>query len=176
MFSRPWDIASTQKLKDLVAKGLSFGCIALEMKMTRNAIIGKAHRIGLKGRKPVVVQPRPKPEKVKKEPVAKRVRAPKKPPLILKSLAANRIAPNIDLIGKADDFTSMGVKISHLEWNDGKPANCRAILRGTGRDAVYCGKDNKHGSSYCEHHTQRFCAGMYQPRSYAFVKLDTISK
>jgi len=169
-----WNQTDIQRLKELHAEGKSFGQIADIFKMTRNAVIGKAHRLGLKGNKPKTVLPsRP----TQKKPVkSSSPRQPKKPPLIFRSVDANRVAPSIDLITKADDAVSMGVKLSKLEWADGKPSNCRAVLRGQGRDVVYCGKANVGGSSYCQHHTERFYAPRYHRPHVSAAKPVIASK
>lgn len=149
---KPWPQADTDMLVGLNADGWSYGAIAVKMKKTRNAVIGKAHRLKLKPNS----TPTQQLAKAKSKKVATNQPNPKKGPLIFKSSAANRKPPSIELVTKAVDLTGMGVKILKLEWNGGVPANCRAILRGDGKDAIYCGKKNEYNSSYCPEHTDKF--------------------
>jgi hypothetical protein len=149
---KPWPQVAIDMLVGLNADGWSYGVIAGKMNMTRNAVIGKAHRLKLKPNStPTQQLKKSKPKKV----VTNQPKS-KKGPLIFRSSAANRKPPSIELVTKAVDPTGMGVKITKLEWNGGVPTNCRAILRGEGKDSIYCGKKNEHGSSYCPEHTERF--------------------
>jgi GcrA cell cycle regulator len=51
-----WPPAVIGRLRALVAKGWTYSMIALELGMTRNAVIGKANRLGL-----CIPRPKPKP-------------------------------------------------------------------------------------------------------------------
>jgi GcrA cell cycle regulator len=51
-----WPPSAIERLRALVAKGWTYSMIALELGMTRNAVIGKANRLGL-----CIPRPKPKP-------------------------------------------------------------------------------------------------------------------
>ena len=77
-----WTDERIEQLKQLWGKGLTASQIADELGgISRNAVIGKAHRLGLKARpSPVKAnEPAPKPVSVKKEPVRKEAVAPRVP-------------------------------------------------------------------------------------------------
>lgn len=48
----PWPDAKCRQLTDLWHKGETVSAIAFKLKITRNAVIGKAHRMGLPRRQP----------------------------------------------------------------------------------------------------------------------------
>lgn len=55
-----WTPEKVEELKALWAQGLSITQIGKQLGMTRNAVVGKAHRIGLEKRtSPIVRRPRP---------------------------------------------------------------------------------------------------------------------
>jgi GcrA cell cycle regulator len=51
-----WTPEVVEKLKDLWAQGLSITQIGIRLGITRNAVVGKAHRIGLSRRASVVAR------------------------------------------------------------------------------------------------------------------------
>ena len=61
--SRVWNDERVEQLKRLHAEGLSCSRIAVELGcgLSRNSIVGKLHRIGLRGIKPVVTKEKPTP-------------------------------------------------------------------------------------------------------------------
>ena len=65
-----WTEERLEKLKQLWDKGLSISSIGEELGVTRNAIAGKAHRLGLKKRQSPIAQ---KKTAVKKEPVIEEI-------------------------------------------------------------------------------------------------------
>lgn len=44
----PWDVEAVNDLKRLFAEGKTFGYIATTLHLSRNSVIGKAHRLGLR--------------------------------------------------------------------------------------------------------------------------------
>ncbi len=62
-----WNDEKIQRLKKLWSEGLTTGEIGKRLGVSKNAVVGKAHRLGLKGRpSPIKRQPN-KPVEVKKE-------------------------------------------------------------------------------------------------------------
>jgi GcrA cell cycle regulator len=76
-----WPPERVQKLQDLFSAGLSFSQIASELAMTRNAVLGKCNRLGLKRdlppRKPFVHQIKRRDPRVKDPGRKQRSRAEK---------------------------------------------------------------------------------------------------
>lgn len=69
-----WTEERIEELKDLWAEGLTTGEIGKRLGVSKNAVVGKAHRLGLKGRPSPIKrasQPRKKPTAEKKEPEPK---------------------------------------------------------------------------------------------------------
>ena len=55
-----WSDEKERRLEKLFRQGKSFSLIAADIGVTRNAVIGKAHRMKLQGHKPVECLPRPR--------------------------------------------------------------------------------------------------------------------
>jgi GcrA cell cycle regulator len=107
----------------------------LKAGVTRNAVIGKIHRLGLTGRttqwpplakQTTVCQPR----RGRPGPLPAPAPKPQPTPDALQPLNT----PLIDL----------------------RFGQCRAIVAGTGADALFCGHDVAKGSSWCAHHRSRY--------------------
>lgn len=144
-----WSAEHIEILKREWAKGLTSSEIGKMIGKTRNAVIGKAHRLGLEGRKdrarvnpiPKAHKPRlPTPKKDRTEAKAKKIGGTKAPVFY---------APAAPLAGREP--------ISIMELNVG---NCHAIV-GHGPDglATYCGADSFPGKSFCPSHYALY----YQP-------------
>lgn len=142
-----WDIAGNiEKLTALWIEGLSASKIATTIGgCTRNAIIGKAHRLGLTGyRKPVARNPVKTP--------------PKKPPLKGQFLfvdTGEREAPIPPETFNLPSDERDGISI--LEIRPGY--NCRAVINVENRR--YCGLPTDEGDSFCPAHKRVY---YYQPR------------
>lgn len=161
----PWDDASLELLKQLRVEGYTSGAIAKELndrgyKFTRNAVIGKMHRLQLP-LPPKEVEPKA----LKREraiTVAKIVSNPKfifhrKP----QSLGAHAVAEALDM--EASNLTgSTAILLS--QSRDGQ---CRAIIdyeNGELAKAIICGAPTpvklRRGryvtSSWCQHHNELY--------------------
>ena len=55
-----WNEDRISRLETLFQQGYSFSLIAADIGVSRNAVIGKAHRMNLRGRKPIECLPRPR--------------------------------------------------------------------------------------------------------------------
>lgn len=158
-----WTDDRIDRLKTLFADGLSGSQMAADLGVTRNAVIGKLHRIGLRreqtykagGPRP----PRPRasrPPRLKAEP-----RLPRKPP---KWNPKTRIVDNINLQPEpipmpefVDNIIPVGQRKTLLEL---KEDSCRWPIGDPGtKDFFFCGGVSVSGLPYCKYH----CRVAYQP-------------
>jgi len=119
----PWTDQNVELLKTLWEEdALSASQIGTELKMSKNAVIGKAHRLGLT-RKTSAPRSRERAKVVRNGNVIRTIR-PKTTPL----------APP----------TGLGIHIVDLEHE-----HCRAIV-GTGQDGLarYCGSERRHAMDH----------------------------
>jgi GcrA cell cycle regulator len=131
-----WTDDRVEKLRELWDKGLSASQIAKELSegVTRNAVIGKAHRMGLASR----------PSPVKSDPAKraaaaaakKKAAAPKKSP-------ATKVAPTTGKVSILDLTESM------CKWPIGHPGEA---------NFHFCGKPSQPTFPYCANH----CVEAYQ--------------
>ena len=121
-----WTDERIAKLKELWEKGLSASQIAAELAegVTRNAVIGKAHRLGLKSR----------PSPVKADPKKKTKAKPKPPPKKVEEVkdAEKRIGL-LDLTERI------------CKWPIGHPGEA---------DFHFCGEPSVDGLPYCQPHCE----------------------
>lgn len=130
-----WTDKRVSLLKRLWKKGLSASHIADELGegATRNAIIGKAHRLGLSSR-PSPVKGKPAPKKAKKAPaVAKKAKPTPKP----------------EVPAEPEKITILNLTDRTCKWPLGHPGE---------DDFHFCGETSVAGEPYCAHH----CALAYQ--------------
>lgn len=145
-----WTEERVTELKKLWAEGHSASQIASQLGgVTRNAVIGKVHRLGLSGRatpsRPVKRPPRlarPKPQTIRAGGAAKSTpaapAAPRPPAEPAVALEPQRL-PNGDLV------TVMNVKDSMCKWPIGDPAD---------PNFSFCGRKAADGSPYCAEHAK----------------------
>ncbi len=155
-----WSDERVELLKKLWIDGLSASQIAKQLGgVTRNAVIGKVHRLGLAGRatpsrpvkrivrtRPVLVAENPVEAKPSEKPKAKQFQ-PSEPveTISIEEIASNARAHDGELIGVLDLGANM------CKWPIGDP---------TDPDFGFCGAKSHGNWPYCEHH------GMiaYQPQ------------
>ena len=156
-----WSEERVELLKKLWADGLSASMIATQLGgVTRNAVIGKVHRLGLSGRtKTVSTQPRTNRPKM-------RPNGPSRPsvqPLVFGNNALKMEArPEIMPVAPApapipfpapspeDRVTILGLTEKTCRWPEGDPASS---------EFRFCGSQTNTGLPYCAYH----CAVAYQP-------------
>jgi GcrA cell cycle regulator len=144
-----WTDERVELLKKLWQDGLSASQIAKQLGgVTRNAVIGKVHRLGLSGRatpskpaRPAFKAPRPAP----------RAAAPAAPRRIVQPLAVARPAPEpVRYVDEAPGTATVLTLGAHMcKWPIGDPAS---------EDFTFCGRRTS-DSPYCLEH-QRVA---YQP-------------
>ncbi|MEE4212034.1 MAG: GcrA family cell cycle regulator [Parvularcula sp.] len=133
-----WTDERVEELKKLWAEGHSASQIAARMGgVTRNAVIGKVHRLGLSGRaapaKPKCVSNADRPAAVAAAPT------PRPQP----RSALRDLPPVTDLsLGKA---TVSSIGNDQCKWPIGDPAS---------EDFHFCGQSTTGGKPYCAYHVQ----------------------
>jgi GcrA cell cycle regulator len=140
-----WTDERIELLKKLWDQGLSASQIAdqLAMGVTRNAVIGKAHRLGLKSRPSPVKTEASAPAKAAKEAAA--TAAPAAP-----SAAPAPAAPKKAKVpAKPQRVTLLDLSDKICKWPIGHPGD---------EDFHFCGKPVNPGTPYCAEH----CAQAYQ--------------
>ena len=137
-----WTPDDVKRITELWAEGHSASEIGATMGFTRNAIIGKSHRLQLPPRATKVRAAYDS----KKGGKPKRKYGPKTPRVVVTK-------PVRPLPRKIAEPEPLNVSIMDLE-----PRQCRWI-EGVGTH-LHCGHSTYDGSSYCEHHYAR----VYEPR------------
>ncbi len=149
-----WTEERVELLKKLWADGLSASQIAGELGgITRNAVIGKVHRLGLSGRGKTTNQ-QPKARK----PRTTQSSRPSQPRSIgntalkvdyapaPKPIAAPRPAPVEELIIPVEErATILTLTEQSCKWPIGDPSSS---------DFYFCGRHSDPGIPYCEHHAR----------------------
>lgn len=151
-----WTPELIKELKKLWKKGLTTGEIGRVIGMSKNAVVGKAHRLGLESRpSPIKREEAPKKEKASR--VIKKVTkpAPKK-----EQPAAVETAEPVKAVKKTKSGKNKGVKLVDL-----KPTSCR-WPEGDPKDPDFhfCGKEAVPGKSYCEEHCAVAYSGVFKAR------------
>lgn len=156
-----WDDNRIEQLKKLWADGLSASQIAAELGgVTRNAVIGKVHRLGLSGRaktKGVVAQ----------RPRAKTVAAKPQVRMTTQVVARGNLAvvEMVDAVAqpmiqpRESVVIPMSKRISIMELREGV---CRWPMGDPlAAEFAYCGADCGVGKTYCDAHSRI----AYQPQN-----------
>jgi len=149
--SGTWNEDRIKRLKQLWTDGLSASQIAAELGgTTRNAVIGKVHRLGLDARKTATR----KPSVAIRKPLDQRWHPPqakRRPPALP--------APDRPILAPAPDgtITVANARQCHCRWPIGDPRDA---------DFHFCGRNKEGSGAFCPHHA----AMAYRPvnrRSYA---------
>jgi GcrA cell cycle regulator len=146
-----WTDERVETLKKLWLDGLSASQIAKQLGgVTRNAVIGKVHRLGLSGRaapsqpaRPAYKPPRPARPAVSATPAPRRVIEPHAPVVVARPI------PYIEEPGSATVLT-LGAHM--CKWPIGDPSS---------EGFTFCGKRNGGDGPYCVEHARI----AYQPPS-----------
>jgi len=157
-----WTEERVQQLRNGVNAGLTCSQIATEIGMTRNAVIGKIHRLGLSTGRRASAQARPArasvPARVRRAPVSRLLRAFAAEGSSVVRLTTTTEAPTIESTQRC----------SLLELSGGR---CRWPISEPGKDDfAFCGNDAMTGISYCVGHARiayRLPSGRMAARSRA---------
>ncbi len=155
-----WTDERVDLLRKLWSDGLSASQIAAELAngITRNAVIGKVHRLGLSGRvksaAPVAARPRAQaPRAAKPAPSRTTTIVRGNTALVMETRAYEAPAPRpIEdvVIPISERVTIMELREAMCRWPLGDPST---------PDFRYCGSRSDVGASYCSHHARM----AYQP-------------
>jgi GcrA cell cycle regulator len=153
----PWTEARVEELRRLWTEGLSASQIARQLGAgaTRNAVIGKLHRLGLSGRvmpaRPAT--PRPRRQRMPSHPGRHGILPTHGATALKPSLAPQRLLelePEPEPIQLVD--IPKGERVSILMLSD---KTCRWPIGDPGtEDFYFCGRSPKLGLPYCEHHAR----------------------
>ena len=141
----PWSESNILLLQDFVAKGLSASQIAKELGSatafycSRNAVVGKVHRLGLKLEKSHAKYARARPRKQRRTKMTIEVK-PKK-------VSLKEIAPQLVALPEP--------KGSEVTFDELERHHCRWPKEGVGLELRYCGATALDPHSYCLHHCLR---------------------
>lgn len=161
----PWTEDRVETLKKLWTDGLSASQIAtkLGMGVTRNAVIGKVHRLNLSGRAPSTRSAAPRTaRKGPREPSAPGIRSSHQPSMptagatALKSYAQPQASPRAQPLPEPKPLRLVDLpkdgRITILQLND---KTCKwPIGDPTHDDFCFCGHGPRDGSPYCEYHAR----------------------
>jgi GcrA cell cycle regulator len=142
--SSPWTTERIEQLRDFVIAGLTCSQIAAEIGISRNAVIGKIHRLGIGPGRPAASPARSCPP---------RVRRPRHSPQarLLHLFAAETpcLAADADQALTPIDTTQrcslMAVAQNECRWPIGDPCDANFL---------FCGNDAVTGFSYCAGHAR----------------------
>jgi GcrA cell cycle regulator len=148
-----WTDERVEILKKLWAEGLSASRIAGELGgITRNAVIGKVHRLGLSGRAKSPASSTPRPRKARQSSAA--FRSPRTSMRGNTALALNA-APGYEPDAESEpteNVVPIGQRCTILELTDDK---CRWPLGDPGQaDFCFCGGKSIVGLPYCAYHAR----------------------
>jgi len=130
-----WTEERVEQLKQLWADGLSASQIARQLGgVTRNAVIGKVHRLGLAGRATPARAERPRMQ------VARRIARPRPAPMIQVPIIEKD--PVIDEHGRKTTVLTISDRM--CKWPIGDPSTA---------EFHFCGHPPKQNSPYCDAHS-----------------------
>lgn len=138
----PWTDEFSGRLVALVGDGFSFSQIASQMGVTRNAAIGRAHRLGLNGKFYGRIYSRKTPEEIE---AAKRSKAARRNER-RRAERMNIVKPVVNLASlRCVEVEPLHKSLADLGRND-----CRYPY-GDG-PYTFCGRAQQEGHSYCGPH------------------------
>jgi GcrA cell cycle regulator len=150
-----WTDERVELLKKLWAEGLSASQIAAELGgITRNAVIGKVHRLGLSGRAKTPSTAAPRPRKARPPSMLRVARPAVRGNTALAHAYEYEPEPEPEII---DNIIPLGQRRTILELTED---TCRWPIGDPGNpDFFFCGGKTNPGVPYCSHH----CRVAYQP-------------
>ncbi|WP_221163319.1 GcrA family cell cycle regulator [Rhizobium lentis] len=151
-----WTENRIELLKQGWADGDSAAVIAARLGgVSRNAVIGKVHRLGLDGREPRQCPGTTADERIRPAPIVRTSRQLKsKPdPAALANLAKIMSAPKPQVIEHIPEPKPLMMSLLELGHRD-----CRYAVDGEKQHMLFCGHVTEEDSSYCAYH-HKLCHG-----------------
>ena len=141
-----WTDERVEQLKKLWAEGLSASQIAGKMGgVTRNAVIGKVHRLGLSGRATPASPSRGREPIAPSEPTVLTPRTNAAPEVEDKPLITSPEVSQPVVLDTGDKTTVATLSRNMCKWPIGDPAK---------DDFHFCGQPAEPGKPYCTYHAQ----------------------
>ncbi|MAI90155.1 GcrA family cell cycle regulator [Ponticaulis sp.] len=164
-----WTEERVEQLKKLWTEGHSASQIANQLGgVTRNAVIGKVHRLGLSGRAtpsrpvkrpPRLARPKPAPQRVERPTVEPEAPAAPAAPSTLPAVAKTSSEPLAPAKLDNGDFASvLNIRESMCKWPIGDPMD---------KDFAFCGRAAS-GGPYCAEHAKV----AFQPKKSARTRRE----
>ena len=157
-----WDKARTERLLALHQEGKTAGEIGAELGVTRNAVIGKLHRMGMAKKRQAASQPEPEPEQAR--PVSDEA-----PPAAEEGDDPTDEAP-VDSGGETEDADRNSIEVHRQTAKDVEETSLRLpLMELTSRTCKwpigdpatdefwFCGLPSQPGKPYCSAHNNLAC-------------------
>lgn len=148
-----WTEDRVEMLKKLWTEGHSASQIANQLGgVTRNAVIGKVHRLGLSGRAtpsrpvkrpPRLARPKPAPQRVERTPQKPVEETHAKPLPAIAEKDYEPLAPAT--LSNGETANVLNLRESMCKWPIGDPMD---------KDFAFCGRATSEGGPYCKEHAK----------------------
>lgn len=145
-----WNDEKIAKLKKLWAEGLTTGEIGKRLGVSKNAVVGKAHRLGLKGRPSPIKRAEPAAAAAAATPAAGAT--PGAAPAVAHTAAPSSSSKKQPV----KVFTLTDLNSNTCRWPIGDPKH---------EDFHFCGKNVYPGKPYCLDHCAQAYVGSNKPRN-----------
>ena len=157
-----WDKERTERLLALHQEGKTAGEIGAELGVTRNAVIGKLHRMGMAKKRQAAPQPEPEPEQARPE-------SDEASPVAEESSDPDGEA-SVDAEGENEDASSNNIEAHRQTAKDIEEKSLRlSLMELTSRTCKwpigdpatdefwFCGLPSQPGKPYCGAHNNLAC-------------------
>ena len=155
------DEINIARLTEFWNNGLTASVIGRELGVSRNAIMGKAYRLGLLGGRSTMPAPAD--------------RGPRKRKRLTNSQKAEAKAMNGKHQGEEVTEIAPEIVIEPVEFFDLRDHHCRWPVSGIGYEMLYCGAQKANGFSYCGKHC-RLAFAANQPRRQNAAEIKETAK
>ncbi len=156
--SRPWTADEDARLADMLARGLSATQVGIALHRSRNAVIGRVHRLEHAGVTLTRSRGPLKPPGTRKY-TPRTVRNPRPQPIAKPQGQAVKSILSLAEVSAAPVIKEPPPPPNTKPVSILKVTGCRYALTDD-KPHRFCNAPMKKGSSYCEHHHARCCDGM----------------
>lgn len=145
MSTATWTAERIAQLRNCVVIGLTCSQIAAEIGVTRNAVIGKIHRLGISPGRPAGAAARSSPPRVGRPRISTQRKLLRLIYADAPSVAVEGIALDCAPVDSAEPCSLIDIAPGKCRWPVGDPATA---------DFVFCGNAAAGGFSYCAGHAR----------------------